>query len=100
MQASEQVTRRRSTRRHIPNINRQEAMTLGEAAELRAQLARGMCGLASSDLVLINTQMTVDPHPLHPDPYIQYVFHLILKYQIHLLPTHNTPYRSQEAAGT
>jgi hypothetical protein len=45
MQESEQddhVLHRRSSRRHIPNINRQEVLTLGEAAQLRAQLANGL----------------------------------------------------------
>ena len=41
MQASEQdgsVTRRRSTRPHVPNVNRNEVLTLSETVQLRAQL--------------------------------------------------------------
>jgi hypothetical protein len=46
MQPSEETSSliyRRSTRRHIPNINRQEALTLAEAAQLRARIMTGTC---------------------------------------------------------
>ena len=33
------VTRHRSARRHVPNINRQEVLTLNEAVEVRSRLA-------------------------------------------------------------
>ena len=36
------VTRRRSARRRVPNINRQEVLTLNEAAEVRSRLAEGL----------------------------------------------------------
>ena len=35
------VTRRRSARRRVPNINRQEVLTLNEAIEVRSRLAEG-----------------------------------------------------------
>ena len=38
---------RRSARRHAPNINRQEVLTLNEAAQLRAHLAHGMYVLSA-----------------------------------------------------
>jgi hypothetical protein len=67
MQASEQdgsVTRRRSTRRHAPNINRQEVLTLGEAMQLRAQLASGKSGSIKLSLELIGGQMNPVAYPL------------------------------------
>jgi hypothetical protein len=44
MQADEtgSIARCRSTRRRAPNINGQDVLTLGEAAQLRARLAAGM----------------------------------------------------------
>jgi hypothetical protein len=33
---------RRSTRRHVPNINRQEVLTLAQATQLREQIGSGM----------------------------------------------------------
>lgn len=57
MQVNEQdlpLARRRSSRRHAPNINRQEVLTLGEIAQLRAQLASGTCGLVRRGSVLID----------------------------------------------
>ena len=41
------VTYRRSGRCHVPNINRLEVLTLGEAAQLRAHLVGGVCNLTN-----------------------------------------------------
>lgn len=46
---------RRSSRRHAPNINRQEVLTLGEAARLRANLApASRSRVSNNDQRLIN----------------------------------------------
>jgi hypothetical protein len=79
MQASEDTSslvRRRSARRRIPNINGQEALTLAEAAQLRAQMMRGVCQSAHnySAQVLIQRQMIpvawlwMIPTPLPQNP--------------------------------
>ena len=59
MQASEDTNsliRRRSARRRIPNINGQEVLTLAEAAQLRAQMMRGVCRSAHNCSVQVLIQ--------------------------------------------
>jgi len=62
------LPRRRSTRRHIPNVNRHEALTLAEAAQRRAELASGVCEYVSSDFILINSTKPAFSFP-HLNPH-------------------------------
>jgi len=60
MDTSEQpdpLIRRRSARHHVPNINRQEVLTLAQASRLREQMRTGVFQSVNSNLTLINIQM-------------------------------------------
>ena len=96
MQASEDTSsliRCRSARCRMPNINGQEALTLAEAAQLRAQIMTGVCQSAHncSLLVLIQRQMIavawlwMIPTPLPQNPH-QEIPHRILCTQGQPLP--------------